>query len=84
MPGLVRLKNSATLAWKKHREEMIPWGIGLFFYLAFMRQAEPSRYTIGMLAILILWPIIFTIRMAVSIRCKMKEEGAEGEYDGRS
>lgn len=66
------ISNSASAAWKKHREELVPWAVGLLLYLAFMRQAEPSRFTNGMLVFLSLWPLVFIFRMIYSIRKMVK------------
>ncbi len=61
------LKHRASLAWRDHREELIPWGVGLVVYTLFMWPAEPSKYTRGMAMFLLLWPIIFALRMARTI-----------------
>jgi hypothetical protein len=48
-----QLRDSAANAWRKHREELIPWGFGSLIYIVFMRQAGPSKFTVGMLAFLL-------------------------------
>jgi|GEM_PF-4043023 hypothetical protein len=79
-----QLRDSAANAWRKHREELIPWGFGSLIYIVFMRQAGPSKFTVGMLAFLLAWPIVFAMRMAISMRRKTNKADENGENDGRS
>lgn len=52
-----RLRNSAAKAGRRHREEQFAWAFELLIYVALMRQAEPFKFTIGILAFLLAWPI---------------------------
>lgn len=75
--GDIRFFHSAQLSWKKHREELVPWVFGLIFYFAFMRDSEPSKFTVGMLLFLFTWPLVFTARLSITALRKSKELAAE-------
>jgi hypothetical protein len=61
-----------NLAWRKHRQEFMPWLFAVFFYLIFMRTAEPSKFVYGMLGVVLIAPPIIVARM---IRTAMESDG---------
>lgn len=60
-------------AWRTHRQELLPGIFAAIFYLMFMKDAEPSRYTFGMLALAIITPPLVLFRMIYTANVKRPE-----------
>ncbi|MBC7144740.1 MAG: hypothetical protein H5U24_04965 [Thioclava marina] len=66
-------------AWQTHRQELLPGVLGAMFYLIFMKDSEPSRYTFGMLAVVIITPPLVLFRMVYTAHTKCRESEAEND-----
>jgi len=62
------------LSWKKHRQEFVPWLVGVAVYMIFMRNLEHSRGTYLVLAVIFFLPPITLVRIVLTAMTKSDED----------
>lgn len=77
--------NRWVYSWKKHRQELGVWVFAVVFYVFFMIDVEPSKYTRGMMFLIFFIPPFFLLRFFVSARKfqSLAERESVQDYEGQ-
>jgi hypothetical protein len=74
MANVKKRRGNWRRAWKKHKQELLIWLVGVAVYMIFMRNVEHSRGTYLVLAVIFFLPPITVGRIIWTAMMKSDED----------